>query len=138
MTAGSKIAARVAAGIAKVGTRTGTGTLICALEKPASGGGEPTTPWDVETDPLGAATMYDLVVVDGHFRVRDASGTLIGQTVRTLTISATGAAPAKNDRIAVGVAKADVDADTIWHEIAEVRPLQPGGVVLLYEADLKG
>lgn len=138
MSAGSKIAEKVRKGLVKAGKKTGSGTLVCTLEKPATGGDEPTTPWDVETDPLGAATMYDVTAMDGNYRVRDASGTLIGQTVRTLTIAATGAAPAKNDRIAVGVAKADVDANTIWHEIAEVRPLQPGGVVLLFEVDLRG
>lgn len=135
MSAGTKIAARVANGLKRAGKKTGTGPLICALEKPASGGSEPSTPWDTATP--SAPTMHDVTAMDGNYRVRDASGTLIGQTMRTLTVAATGAVPAKNDRIAVGVAKAYVDGNTVWHEISEVRPLQPGGVALMYKVDLR-
>lgn len=100
-----------------------------------AGEGGPLTPGDEtpEPDPVD----YDITVIDDKYRVRDASGTLIAKTQRTLTIGATGVVPTETDVIAVGVAKAAVGVDTVWITIMEVRPLSPGGVDLLYEIDLE-
>lgn len=137
MTAGATIAARVAAGLARVGTRAGAdAVLTCTIKRPASGGGEPQTPWDAEDTTAGDPTYYEVTAMQDMEQVRDAAGTLIGQTHRVLTISATGAVPQKSDLIAVGVAEADVDADTVFEEIADIAPLAPGGVALLYEVRL--
>lgn len=84
-----------------------------------------------------------ITVVDLNERVRDASGTLVGQTQRTLLVSTSaGVAPGKGDKVAVGIDEAAfglLDAaaqDERLHEVIEVRPLSPGGTVILHEVDL--
>ncbi|OAN71094.1 hypothetical protein A8B82_21105 [Sulfitobacter sp. EhC04] len=130
MTAGARIQSRIAAGLARAGTRTGSGPYICTIKRSPSGG----TPWDGApgTDP----TLYAVTAVEDIREVRDMNGTLIGLQKRTLTISATGIAPIKSDKIACGVAPADVTADTLFEEILAVKPLAPSGVALLYELEL--
>lgn len=80
-------------------------------------------------DPTITATSHQITVIDDAQRVRDADGTLVGQTMRTLTVATGSATPAKGDRVQVLGE---------WREIAEVRPLAPGGVALLWEVDLAG
>lgn len=73
-------------------------------------------------------TPVTITVVDLNEQIRDSAGMLTGETKRTLIVStAAGVTPTKRDKITLGGAK---------HEIAEVRPLAPGGVVLLWEVDL--
>jgi len=120
------IAAEVSGDIGEIGF---TSTLRRA------GVGGPLSPSDETSVP--APVDFEVTVIDDNYRVRDASGTLIAKTQRTLTIGATGVVPTKADLIAVGVAKADVGVDTVWTTIMEVRPLSPGGVDLLYEIDLE-
>ena len=93
-------------------------------------------PWDEPADPANAPTLYPVTGIENVREVRDASGTLIGMTKRTLRVDATGVTPLKSDTIAVGVAPADVDADTRWEEILEVRTYAPGGVALYHTLDL--
>jgi len=112
----SAIAAEVAAAIGDVGFEV-------TLRKKTAG---PSTPWDttpVETDDTA------MMCIDDRYRVRDAQGNLLQQSMRTLTVAVGDAIPAKADRVLVRGA---------WHEIAEVRPLAPGGVDLLYDVDLMG
>lgn len=132
MSAGADIAAEIAAALAEAGEATGAGPLVCTLRKPATGG--PETPWD--TTPAGPPDLHELVAVDEYQQIQDASGTLTGQQIRKLTVNATGAVPQKADQIAIGVAKADVTADTRFEEIEVVRPVAPGGVALMYELEL--
>lgn len=96
-------------------------------------GGAPANPWD---PPSGSVTYAELVAVQDTREMRDANGTLIGQTVRTLMCNATGVVPSDDWTVAVGVAQADVTDDTVFEEILAVRPLAPAGVVVLYEIDL--
>ena len=108
------IAADVAAAIGDVGFEV-------TLRKRTAG---PSTPWDTT-----AVTTADTVIrcIDDRYRVRDAQGNLLQQSMRTLTVAVGGAIPAKADQVQV---RGD------WFEIAEVRPLAPGGVDLLYDVDL--
>lgn len=97
--------------------------------------GEATGP---EWDPQPGVPIYKtLYAVEGFQEIRDASGTLIGQTRHTLTVTADpGAVPMKSHQVAIGVKAEDVTADTAFVEIIEVRPLAPAGVPVLYEIDL--
>ncbi|MBK9073317.1 MAG: hypothetical protein IPL79_20305 [Myxococcales bacterium] len=130
MTAGTDIAAEIAAALAEAGEATGSGALVCTIKR-ASGG--PVTPWDT-----GAATAayFEVTALADEQRLRDINGTLIGQTVRTLMVDATGTVPLKSDVIAVGIRAAAVDANTEWAQILEVRTTAPGGVALYHELDL--
>lgn len=91
-----------------------------------------------EYDPVEGPPVYKtLYCVEGFREIRDQAGTLIGQTRHTLTVNADAdAIPLKSHRVAIGVT-ADAASDTsAWIEIAEVRPLSPAGVPVLYELDL--
>lgn len=96
-------------------------------------------PWN----PVETTTDTTMTCVDLSQEIRDASGTLTGQTRRTLYIStAEGLVPAKGDRVFVGLTKAQVSAltaqeqDAQASEIVALRPLAPGGVNVMWEADL--
>lgn len=128
---GMEIAGEISAALAEAGHAVGDGPMAITLRKAGAGAA---TPWDA--DPGNAPTLHDLVAIEEYREIRDAKGSLVGQTVRTLTVEATGAAPEKADRVAVGVAKAAVGPGTEWVEVIAVRPLSPSGVALLYEVDL--
>jgi len=77
----------------------------------------------------GAGTDYTIKAVDLNQMERDGA-TLTGQTRRTLYISTEGLSGVevnKADTITIGGRK---------HEVAEARPLAPGGVNVMWEADL--
>lgn len=76
----------------------------------------------------GPPSEHQITVVDTSERIRDQDGRLVGQTMRTLLVSATGEVPSDDDKIIIAGKT---------HEISEVRPLAPGGVSVLYEVDLK-
>lgn len=118
------VAAEVAAAIADVG-QPATLRRDGAVTGPAY---DPT---------YGDPTYSTLTVLDSQQRLRDINGTLIDQTLRTLTV-ATGSTliPTKDDKVAVGIAKEAVTGATVFSEILEVRPLSPSGTTLLYEMDL--
>ena len=76
----------------------------------------------------GVPVVYDVTVLDGMIKVRDASGTLTGEMRRRLLIGAGGVVPAKGDAITVrGVA----------HTVDMVETVAPGGVDLLYKVMLE-
>ncbi|MDZ7904605.1 MAG: hypothetical protein U5N55_01565 [Cypionkella sp.] len=108
------IASEVAAAIGDVG-------FAVTLRKRTSG---PATPWDATGVTI---TDSELAVVDDRYRVFDAAGNLLQRSIRTLIVAAGDAIPARADQVQVRGE---------WFEIAEVRPLAPGGVDLLYEVDL--
>jgi hypothetical protein len=121
MTAGSSIAAEIAAALAEAGAATGDGPLIITLEKAVTSGPD----YDpVQGDPI----EHSLTAIDDLIRVRDASGALTGETRRVLTLPATGVVPAKGDWVAVRGAR---------HRIGQVAPVAPGGVDLMYECTLE-
>ncbi|WP_406646868.1 hypothetical protein QEZ52_00310 [Aliisedimentitalea scapharcae] len=133
MSAGSEIASEIAAALAEAGEAVGNGPLLCTLRKPGSGG--PTSPHDATPEPN--PTLHELTAIEDNKHLRDRSGALIGKTLRTLTVNATGAVPQKGEEIAVGVASVDVTVDTRFDLIMEVRPVSPGGVAVMYELDLE-
>lgn len=93
------------------------------------------TPTGPAYDPTpGAATFHPVTVVDLDQRVRDRSGTLTGETMRTLYISAENVSPDKGDRIMLGSVSTDAAFD--GSEIMEIRTLAPAGVAVMYEADM--
>lgn len=96
-----------------------------------------------EWAPVQTDIYTTITIVDLNERVRNADGTLTGQTQRTVYISTeAGVVPAKGNKIFVGLDKAAVEALTDEqrseqsHEIGELRPLAPGGTAVMYEADL--
>lgn len=125
------IAAEVDEAIKSIG-ETDAGFSATLRTPGAQTGGEDEAP--VYDDP----TYTTLRVLDSNERIRSADGTLVERTVRTLTVgTGAGVVPVKNvHRIAVGITADEADEDSEWHEIAEIRPLAPAGVTVLYEIDL--
>lgn len=79
-------------------------------------------------EPSLTETDTSVTVVDLNREVRDASGTLTGQTRRTLYVSTSaGVTPAKGDKVVIGSTE---------HEIEAVRTLAPGGTTIMHEVDL--
>lgn len=127
---GAAIAAEVSAALAEAGAATGTGKLIATLRKRSG----PDVPWT--GTPL-TETDTEITVLQVQRKVRDGLN-MTERTVKMLLISATGAAPAKGDQVAVGIAPADVTDTTTWTRLGEVETLAPGGASLLYKAMLEG
>ncbi|QDP53964.1 MAG: hypothetical protein GOVbin2937_41 [Prokaryotic dsDNA virus sp.] len=128
MSAGTDIAAEVLAGLAEAGEATGNGPMICTLRRPAAGG--PTDPWGGGGS---GPTYHEVTAVQTQKHIRDASGTLIGETRTVLLVDATGVVPLKSDYVSVNLRQADVDSDTRFHEIADVEMVSPAGVALMYK-----
>lgn len=81
-----------------------------------------------EWAPTQTKTETTITAVDLNERVRDNSGTLVGQTMRTLYVeTSAGVTPGKGDKVLIGGSE---------HEVSEVRPLSPGGTVIMWELDL--
>ena len=79
----------------------------------------------------GPATEHTITAVDENALRRDVSGTLIGEAVHALMVSTSaGVTPEQADRVRL--------ADGRTLEITEVRPLAPGGVVLLWQVVVNG
>ena len=134
---GTAIANEVATALAEAGSETGAGApYVCTLRRAASGPSEPQNPWDAEGEGAGTPTDYDLTCVKAKRRIRDQSGMLTGQVETVLLVDATVVAPLKSDTIALGVAKADVTADTAFVDIADIEATEPGGVAVMYKVTL--
>jgi len=69
-----------------------------------------------------------ITVIDDQIKRRDAGGMVTG-AVRMLTIKGNGTVPLKGWRVQVRGQ---------WHRIAQVWPLAPGGVDLLFDLELEG
>lgn len=130
----SKVAAEVAGALAEVGDVTQPEGYPVTLRR--AGSDAPANPWD---PPGGTPTYTTLTgLVDTCART-DAAGTLIGQTVTTITVNATaGVVPSKSDSIALGITADEADESSAWIAIDEVRELKPAGVALLYDIDIIG
>lgn len=72
------------------------------------------------------ATVATITVIDDTITRRDAGGMVTGET-RVLTIKGNGIVPQKGWRVQVR---------GVWHRIAAVKPLAPGGVDLLIDLEL--
>lgn len=132
----NKIAGKVQKAIAKVGDVSQPNGYPATIRK--AGAGAPANPWD---PPAGNPTYHQVIVMVSDKEIRDASGTLIGVTRRTVTISgAAGVTPTDDDKIHLGAHLTYVDATTdegiAWQEIQAVRELAPAGIPVLFECDL--
>lgn len=132
----SSIAAEVEGALASIGDVSQPNGYPATIRKPA--GSAPANPWE---PPTGNPTYYQVIVMVSDKEIRDASGTLIGVTRRTVTISgAAGVIPSDDDKIHLGAHLAYVNATTddgiAWQEIQAVRELAPAGVPVLFECDL--
>lgn len=110
----ASVAKEVSAAIAETG-------FLVTLEKPGARSGPAWAPT------IGSPTSHQIMAVDMGIVVSDDEGTKIGNRQRALTVSASGVVPDKADRVQVR---------GVWHDIAEVMPLAPGGVDLLYKIKL--
>ena len=131
MSNGTDIAAEVLAGLAEAGEATGNGPMICTLRRPAADG--PTDPWGGGGS---GPTYHEVTAVQTQKHIRDASGTLIGETRTVLLVDATGVVPLKSDYVSVNLRQADVDSDTRFREIGGVETVAPAGVALMYKVML--
>lgn len=123
------IAAEIAAGLAEAGTATGTGPLVSTLRKRAT---DRDGPWSApDADSFSAVTVVQVTK-----KVRDGVA-MTERRMKMLLIAATGAAPAKGDNVAIGIAPAAVTSATVWSRIGEVETLAPGGAALMFKAMLE-
>ncbi|MCE7028471.1 hypothetical protein [Jiella avicenniae] len=99
-------------------------------------------PYDPDDD--GTKTYHAFHCVQETRQFRDASGSLVGESITTLLLNATGdITPSEADTILPGTKKADIEAlpdaaaDALgWQEIGDVREVSPAGVPVLFEVDL--
>lgn len=98
----------------------------------------PGTQTGPDYDPvIGPPTYKTLHCIEGFQEIRDASGTLIGQTRHTLTVTADpDIVPLKSYRVSLGITAEEASEESQWVELLEVRPLAPAGIAVLYEVDL--
>ncbi len=121
MSNGSDIAAEINAALIEATEATGDGPMMAVLRKAGTPGGTPSRPTP------GTPTLHTISMLDDTVRLRDATGTLTGETERVISLAAIGVVPSKSDRIQI---RGD------WFEIETVTPLAPGGVDLMYELTL--
>lgn len=78
----------------------------------------------------GTPTTADtpVKVISGAFEFGQIDGTLIRSTDRKITVEAGQIAPTPDDKLLIG---------GVEHEIIAVMPLDPGGVALLYELQVR-
>lgn len=78
----------------------------------------------------GSPTTTDtpVKVISGTFQFGQIDGTLIRSTDRKITVEAGQIAPTPEDKLVIG---------GVEHEIVAVMPLDPGGVALLYEIQVR-
>lgn len=84
---------------------------------------DPTSPDPVHGEP----NEYQVYAIDDQIRRRDGNGT-ITETVRVLTVEVADVVPFKGWYVVVNCKR---------HRIAQVWPLAPGGVDLLYDLELE-
>lgn len=130
MSNGTTIAAEVRAALIEAGEAVGNGPLVCTIKR-VWGGAD--TPFDEGFDTVD---LFEVIAKDDETRLSDVTGTLIGRTIRTLTVDATGVVPLKSDRIAVGYAKLDRIPGDAWLQINDVIHVAPGGVDLMFRLEI--
>lgn len=128
----SAIAAEVAAAIRSVSDVSQPGGYPVTLRIPGAATGP-------EYDPvIGPPTYKTLYCVEGFQEIRDQSGTLIGQTRHTLTVTADpDAVPLKSHKVAIGITAEQANESSAWVEIVEIRPVKPAQIAIMYEIDIQ-
>ncbi|BAQ18315.1 hypothetical protein [Methyloceanibacter caenitepidi] len=94
-----------------------------------TGSNDPGTPWD-PSDDTETTTDYDCTLVVLEYGKMEVDGTLILATDRKVLVSTAGMTvePLVSDKLVIG---SDV------YEIVTVKPLNPGGTVLLWEVQAR-
>lgn len=128
MSNGTDIAAEVLAGLTEAGEGTGDGPLKCVLRKIGTG----ETPWDDQSNP---DQDFEVTAVQTKRIERDGTGQ-IKRIMRVLLIDATGPVVEKGDLVAVDVTLSELTDSTKFNRIGHVLTTAPGGVPVLYKADL--
>lgn len=121
---GQDIAREVAAAIAEAGAEVGNGVPLTAklIQQ-----GEPSGPeWDPQP---GERIEHVITVLDTYKTVRAADGSQLGRAEHILKVAAApgGPTPSITD---------EVEIHGATHAIADVKPLAPGGIVLMWELRL--
>jgi len=129
---GAEIQDDIAAAFAESGEAVGSGPYLCTIRRASSAPGTALTPWDEPADPANAPTDYEVVSLKDETTSRYMDGSLIGEMRRVVTIAANVVRPLKSDKVAVGVAKADVSGDTVFEEILEIETFEPADTPFTY------
>ena len=137
MSNGSDVREEIRAGIAEGGAAVGDGPNFCVIKRnnPLSTLAE--DPEEAETVQIDDPVYFEVEVVEGSEQAKDRDGSLIGVVHRKLTMAATSVTPLKSDLIAVRTRIADVDANTVFEEIASIETKAAGGVALLFKVMMK-
>jgi len=92
-----------------------------------------------EWAPTKADVDTDVLLVNLDIWQRRKSGRMISSKNSVVTISTSaGIAPVAKDKIAIGIAAANVTPTTPFSSIIAVDPLSPAGQDLLYEVEVEG
>lgn len=120
---GLSIAAEIAAAASGIARDVGNGANIATITRT----GPPTGPAWSPTP--GAPVAFAVpILTDSNIRIRDGAGTLTGEIRRVLSLVAGVTVPVKGDTITVG---------GVQHIAAEVAPVSPAGVDLLYRVTIQ-
>ena len=119
---GAIIRSEIAAALREVGTATGEGPLTAIITRQGATTGPEWNPTP------GTPAAFEVVVLDGNIALRDAAGTLTGETMRQLTIEAGVVVPVPGDVITIR---------GVEHTIETVKTVAPGGVDLMYKVTLE-
>ncbi len=87
---------------------------------------------------VGAPVNWPITVIENNRRVRNRDGALVEGAGLSIKVSIEGlglVAPEKSDTIFMG--STPYIEEMVEYKILEVRPKQPGGVVVLYDIDLE-
>ena len=132
MSAGTDIAAEVAAGIIEAATDTGAGKYLCALARLNTGD---TTPWGANPD---AYDMFEVSAVKmGDVKSFDTGA--VREDRQSVLVDPTGPEPKRGDLIALGLplASADITDKSQWKTILTVTVISPSGIPLLYKCEVE-
>lgn len=121
---GSAIAAKVKAGIARAGKRTGDGAPLTGSIIRTTGADESTYP-----PTPGSTTPYACTLLLSNYNAKERDGTLITERDAKATIAADAETdPRIGDKLSVGGKT---------YSIMAVEALQPGGVVLMWKCQIR-
>lgn len=137
MSNGDDIAAEIRAGLIEAGEATGNGPYYAVFRSDDPAGTSAVDPEAAETTAILDPRYNELVIVEETTTRKDMDGTLTGYVTRKLLVEAGAVAPTKSDTVALGIRTADVDANTTFEEIKEVKRVAFGGRALMYEVYLK-
>jgi hypothetical protein len=119
---GADIQREVDAALREVARDVGDGEYLVTLVEPAT---LPQNPWDVQT---GAPVTYSVPAMVSSYPASMIDGTLIQATDKRVLLSARGPTPEVDWRIVI---------DGVSHAIMMLKPLQPSGVPLYWEAQAR-